>query len=62
MNASYMYSLDITFLVNPIARITEISLHYSYKLPVILELRLKKHMNIVTTITTEKIVSKVNSA
>ena len=57
-----MKSLVITSFVNPIALITDISLHYSYRLPVILELKLKKQMNIVITMTTEKMVSSVNSA
>jgi len=48
--------------VNPIALITDISLHCSYKFPVMLELRLKKHMNIVMTIMTVKMVSRVFSA
>ena len=32
----------MVFLVHPIARITEISLHYSYKLPVIELLKSKR--------------------
>ena len=57
-----MKSFVITSFVNPIALITDISLHYSYRLPVILELKLKKQMNIVITMTREKMVSSVNSA
>lgn len=44
------------------ARITEISLHYSKMLPVIELLRLKKHMNIVIAITILNINSKLLSA
>lgn len=52
----------MVFLVHPIARITEISLHYSYKLPVIELLKLKKQINIVIAITTLKMISNVPSA
>jgi hypothetical protein len=48
--------------VHPIARITEISLHYSYKFPVIELLKLKKQINIVIAITTLKMISNVPSA
>lgn len=52
----------IVFLVQPIARITEISLHCSYRLPVILLDKEKKQMNIVIAITTLKMISRVFSA
>ena len=52
----------MTPLVKPIALMTEISLHCSYRLPVIELDRLKKQMNIVMAITTLKIVSSVFSA
>jgi len=50
------------YLVQPIARIIEISLLCSNKLPVIELLRLKKQINIVIAITTLKITSSVDSA
>jgi hypothetical protein len=62
IKASYMYSLVIMPLVNPIDRITAMSLHCSYKLPDIELDSEKKQMNIVITMTTLKIVSRVNSA
>jgi hypothetical protein len=52
----------MVFLVKQIARITEISLHYSYKLPVIELLKLKKQINIVIAITILKMISTVPSA
>ena len=52
----------MTPLVNPMDLITEISLHYSYKFPVIDEDSEKKQMNIVIEMTTLKIVSSVFSA
>ena len=52
----------MTCLVQPIARITEISLHCSKRFPVIELLKLKKQMNIVIAITMLKITSKVFSA
>lgn len=57
-----MYSFVIVFLVQPIALITEISLHYSYKLPVIDDDSEKKQINMVIAMTTLKIISKVPSA
>lgn len=57
-----MYSLVIVFLVQPIALMTEISLHYSYKLPVIELDSEKKQINIVIAITTLKMISRVPSA
>ena len=57
-----MKSFVITPLVNPTALITEISLHCSYKFPVIEEDREKKQINIVMEMTTLKIISSVFSA
>jgi len=48
--------------VNPIERMTAMSLHYSFKFPIILLDSEKKQMNIVIEITTLKIVSRVSSA
>ena len=52
----------MTALEKPIARITEISLTCSYRLPVIDEDSGKKQMNMVMVITTLKISSIVDSA
>ncbi len=56
-----MQSLVMLFLVKPIAGITEISLHYSYKLPVIKLLKLKKQIYIVIATTILKMISSVPS-
>ena len=55
INASYMNNLVMMLLVKPIDLITEISLHYSYKFPVMEDEREKKQMHIVTQMTTLKI-------
>jgi len=52
----------MTSFVHPIARMTEISLLYSNKLPAMELLRLKKQMNIVIAMTILKITSNVDSA
>ena len=57
-----MYSLVIRPLAQPIERMMAMSLHCSYKLPVMELDREKKQMNMVIMITTLKIVSRVNSA
>jgi len=57
-----MNNLVIISLEKPTARITEISLHCSYKLPDIEELSEKKQINIVVAITQLKINSNVYSA
>ena len=57
-----MNSFVITPFVNPIALITEISLHCSYRFPVIEDDSEKKQINIVIEITTLKIISSVFSA
>ena len=62
MKASYMKSFVIMPLVKPIERITEISLHCSYRFPVMEDDKEKKHMNMVMEMTTLKIVSSVFSA
>ena len=62
IKASYMKSLVMTPLVKPMDLMTEISLHCSYRLPVIDEDSEKKQMNIVMEITTLKIISRVDSA
>ena len=58
MKASYTYSFVILSLLKPIARITEISLHCSYKLPSMEEDNEKKQMNIVKQMMTLKIISR----
>ena len=52
----------MTPCVQPIALKTEISLTYSYRLPVIDDDKEKKQMNIVIAIITLKIISRVCSA
>ena len=62
MNASYMNNLVMMPLVNPMDLITEISLHCSYRFPVMDDESEKKQMNIVIEMTTLKMVSNVFSA
>ena len=57
-----MNSFIIIVLGKPTARITAISLTYSNRFPVMEDEREKKQMNIVTPITTLKIISRVPSA
>lgn len=52
----------MVFFVQPIALITEISLHCSYRLPVIELESEKKQMNIVIAMTTLNISESVVSA
>ena len=52
----------MTLFSMPIDRITDISLTYSYKLPVIEDDNEKKQINIVMAIMTLKIIVSVSSA
>ena len=57
-----MYNFMIISFVNPMERMTDISLTCSYRLPDIEDDKEKKQMNIVIEMTTLKINSRVDSA